>query len=690
MTVMFIEKPDMAKKVANALHEGTKSEMVKEKGYIRIIYKGENAYVTWGFGHMCTLKQAKDYNADYAKWRNLPMPFIPQYEITYIEDKKEQMKVINSLFKKADLIMNGTDADREGNLIFYYIYTKLGCKVPFVRVWNQAATDEGIRDAFEHPLSADKDSWLTQAGRARSISDWVVGSNLTVAMTLGFSTGKQVLSIGRVQTPTLKLFVDREKAIRNFRKEKYYVPVGEFITVRGDKYTGEAEVRYKKETEVPKYPASGTITEVTKETQKRGVPHLYSLSALQMAANSRFGLTIQETLDIAQKLYEEGYTTYPRTDSQYLNEDMVDKVNDTLRKLSTAYPEYKSLLSGRKPVKATKYHFDDSKVTGHYAIIPTGNIPTNLGENEKKVYDLVCRSLITMTYGPAEVEKTKVVTTVGDTDFVTHGTTIVKPEWLTVMGVPKEKIVPEVNEKEPVTATFTTAERETKPPTPYDDASIVRAMITCGKEIKNDELRDILARTGMQGIGRESTRAAIIETLLKRGYIYRNKKQLRATDTGIALIDAIPIEDIQSPVLTAEWEKRLDKVANGEETFESFISDIENTVRVWCADINAADKNTGLKESLYATNSIGKCPKCGLPVVVKNWGWACTGWKKEGNGCDFGISNTICEKKLTETQVKKLLDTGYTAKIKGFKGKSGKTFEAKLKIGKDYRVVFDF
>ncbi len=688
---IYVEKPDMAKKIADALHEGTAGNIGKKSnGYYEITYKGEQNIVTWGYGHMCELKQAFDYNPEYRKWSNMPLPFIPEYEIKYMDDKTQQIKVIYGLFKKADLIINATDADREGNLIFYYLYSKLKIDVPYIRVWNQAATDEGIREAFETPLEADKDERLTQAGRARSVADWVIGSNLTAAMTLGFSSGKQILSVGRVQTPTLKLFVDREKAIRNFSKNKYFVPVGTFTTEKGETYKGEPEKKYERKEDIPSFSGEGIITSIKRELQKKNTPHLYSLSSLQMAANSRYGITVEDTLSTAQSLYEKGFTTYPRTDSQYLNEDMVEKVNGVLRKLSLSFPEYKKLLEGRKPVKFTKYHFDDKKVTGHYAIIPTGNIPKNLNPTEEKIYDLVCRSLITMVYFQAELEKTTVTTAVGDTDFITHGSVIKKAEWLSVMGSPKEKFLPELCEGEKVTVQIEVCERESKPPAPYDDASIIKAMITCGKDIQNDELREILARTGMQGIGRESTRAAIIKTLLSRGYIERNKKQLRATDMGIALIDSIPIEDVKSPVLTAEWEKRLDMIASGEDTYDGFIKDIEESLKVWCSDITSAPRTYVISSLIKSGGSAGSCPKCRKPVVKKNWGWGCTGWQKDGGGCDFGISETIAKKKITDAQVKKLLSSGETGLIKGFTNKSGEKFDAKLKIGKDFKVVFEF
>lgn len=694
ITTIYAEKFSMAKIIAQALNE--KGSVKNNKGYYTIIYKGEETFVTCGVGHLCGLKQAEDYNPDYKNWKNMPIPFIPEKFETKKEKKTlSQTKVVADLFKKSDFIINATDCDREGELIFYYLYTTLKCKVPYKRVNIQSTQEEAIKDAFNDLKTPAEVKNITDAGRARSIADWLVGGNATAAMTLGFSE-KDVLSIGRVQTPTLNILVKREKEIKAFKPELYWSLVATFTTDKKETYTAKHKTdRFKDASEVSAILSKikgkqGKVTSVDVKEEKRNSPNLNSLASLQMICNSKFGYTLKQTLDIAQSLYEKGLITYPRTDSQYLTEDMEGTVNDILNALSKNNSEYNKLIVGRPRKFDKKHYFDDSKVSSHYAIIPTKKAPSGLSKWEENVYDTVCRSLIIMLYGPATIELTTVTTTVEGEPFISKGSVIKDAQWMLVSSASKEEFLPSLSINDTVTGTFEEQEKETKPPKRYTDKTLLMAMLNAGEQLEDEEMRKILAvKDKKGGIGTEATRANIVETLVKRGFVVREKKNIIPTEKGLKLIDAIPIEDIKSPVVTGEWELRLNKIANGTESFDKFIEDMKVTTTKWCREIIEASKSSGSKVSTKAdsgnTTVSLSCPLCGNPLRKMNWGWGCSGYKE---GCKFSIGS-IAGKKLTDTQVKQLVEKGKTSEIKGFTSKAGKKFSAKLKM-EDGKVSFDF
>ena len=694
ITTIYAEKFSMAKIIAQALNE--KGSVKNNKGYYTIIYKGEETFVTCGVGHLCGLKQAEDYNPDYKNWKNMPMPFIPEKFETKKEKKTlSQTKVVADLFKKSDFIINATDCDREGELIFYYLYTTLKCKVPYKRVNIQSTQEEAIKDAFNDLKTPAEVKNITDAGLARSIADWLVGGNATAAMTLGFSE-KDVLSIGRVQTPTLNILVKREKEIKAFKPELYWSLVATFTTDKKETYTAKHKTdRFKDASEVSAILSKikgkqGKVTSVDVKEEKRSTPNLNSLASLQMICNSKFGYTLKQTLDIAQSLYEKGLITYPRTDSQYLTEDMEGTVNDILNALSKNNSEYNKLIVGRPRKFDKKHYFDDSKVSSHYAIIPTKKAPSGLSKWEENVYDTVCRSLIIMLYGPATIELTTVTTTVEGEPFISKGSVIKDAQWMLVSSASKEEFLPSLSINDTVTGTFEEQEKETKPPKRYTDKTLLMAMLNAGEQLEDEEMRKILAvKDKKGGIGTEATRANIVETLVKRGFVVREKKNIIPTEKGLKLIDAIPIEDIKSPVVTGEWELRLNKIANGTESFDKFIEDMKVTTTKWCREIIEASKSSGSKVSTKAdsgnTTVSLSCPLCGKPLRKMNWGWGCSGYKE---GCKFSIGS-IAGKKLTDTQVKQLVEKGKTSEIKGFTSKAGKKFSAKLKM-EDGKVSFDF
>lgn len=724
MITIIAEKPDVGNKIAAALdcitlssgkkvsfeelksyEKAVKSQQAKD-GFLKIRFDGQECYVTWGFGHLCQLKQAKDYDASYANWRSMPLPFIPDdYELIvnsvpndktgYNAKIKKQFSLVKSLINKSDYVVNATDFDREGEVIFAYIYELANCKRPVKRACFASQTKDGIRDAFKALKDRSEMKNVEAAGRMRGIADWVAGANLTVAMTLKNNRKGEILSIGRVQTPTLKMLVDRELAIRNFKPQKFWTIEAEFITKAGEKFNAaHSTKRFDKKADADAILSkvtghNGTVTDVVEKRAYKDVPQLYSLSALQMDANSRFGMTLKETLDAAQALYDGGYTTYPRTDSRYLTEDMEPVVNKVLDSLK-AVPDYAKLINGRARKFDKKKYFDDKKVESHFAIIPTGNIPKNLSYQQEKIYDLISRSVICMLYGNAVLNRTTITTDVNGETFTSSGSSIVDPGFMAVVGGDKETILPALHKGDVVSGSYTEKEKESEPPKRYTDKTLLAAMISAGKDLADEELKKILADPSVAGIGTPATRDAIIETLIKRGYAVRDKKSLSATDKGISLIECLPVDAIKSPEMTARWEKRLHEIERGNDSPYSFRKDIEASVKDWCDQISVSTKTVlpattsgsgSAKSSFNAT-----CPNCGKPMRVYQWGYGCSGYN---DGCRFSIGK-ICGKSLTQKQAERLLNKGDSGVIKGFKSKTGKTFDAHLILDASNTVKFKF
>jgi DNA topoisomerase-3 len=715
MITILAEKPDVGNKIAAALDKITlangkditfsalksnekavKAQQAKD-GFLRIHYAGEDCFVTWGFGHLGQLKDAADYNPDYKNWRKMPLPFLPNpYELRLRTDgssfdarTKKQFELIKRMFLKSDYIINATDFDREGEVIFSYIYELTGSRAPVKRVCFASQTKEGILDAFSKLKTYEEVKNIETAGRMRGIADWVVGINLTVAMTLHQHAKGEVLSIGRVQTPTLKMLVDRELAIRNFKPEKYWTLEATFQTDKGETYTATHKgKRFNDKNAVADIlkkinGKNGTVSEITEKKEEKHPPQLYSLSALQMDANAKFGMTLKQTLDAAQALYDAGLTTYPRTDSRYLTEDMVPTVNRVLDKLAEN-PDYTALIDGRKRSFTKWRYFDDKKVESHFAIIPTTSKPKGLTGYQAKVYDLIAKNVICMLYGDAVISRTNVTTTVEGEAFTSSGSTILEPGFMAVTGKDKENYLPMLTKGEAVSGTYEVKEKETEPPKRYTDKTMLAAMISAGKDLEDEELKKILADPSVAGIGTPATRDAIIETLLKRGYAERSKKTLSATDKGIGLIQGLTVESIKSPALTAKWEKRLHEIERGNEDAAKFQSDIEKTVTVWCKEIGVSPVAPTLQNT--ELNPPVPCPVCGRPMKKQSWGYGCSGYK---DGCKFSVG-TICKKILTEAQFRKLITERDTGLISGFRSKAGKSFRAHLILDEQNKVVFKF
>lgn len=701
MAVIYAEKPDMAEKIASSLGGSTFNRAEKKNGFYNIQYKGENFQVTWGYGHLCALAEASDYNSEYKNWSKMPMPFIPN-EFKIILNEKSKMpvkqtyKVVNDLFKRADYIINATDYDREGELIFYYLYAYSRCNKPVKRVKLTSTTVNGITEAFANIVPASDMYNLLESAKCRSIADWVVGCNLTALMTLKVK-GKQIYPIGRVQTPTLNMVVKRDEEIENFKPENYYTLEGNFTKSNGEQYKGEHKAkRFKNKIDAENIKnkcsgKNGVVTHTEKSEKQKLVPNLYNLDLLQMDANSIHGMNIKKTLDVTQKLYEKGYVTYPRTDCQFLPEDMFDKIVAIQNRLkNTNYGQwFNQDASVNNMRKNRSRFFDDKKLGSHFAIIPTEVTAVNLTPDEQKIYDLIAYSVIRMLYPNAIIENQKIVTTVEGEDFITTGTAVKENGWLFVNAKLKETLIPSLKENEPVKALIQLLSKKTEPPKRYTDKTLLSAMISAGKSLEDDELKQFMLEQKIDGIGTVATRASIIENLISRKLLERNKKNIVSTTTGRNLIHVIPIDEVKSAMLTAKYEKRLNNIAKGNEPSSQFLSDIYNETTNWCNKISA------MEVKIMDTNTTDMiCPICGNPLLKYNWGYGCSAHK---DGCGFTISNTICSKTLTENQIKELLAKGRIGPISGFVSKAGKNFEASLILEetmdnglRKFRTKFEF
>lgn len=708
MIVIYAEKPDMGSKIAATLDKITlssgkvvtfnqlqanlkavKAQQAKD-GYLKIQFMEQPTIVTWGYGHLCTLKQAADYDPAYKLWTKMPIPFIPEYGIKVVDDKVKQFNLIKKFFNSADKIINATDDDREGDVIFSYVYEAAGCKVPYERSHFADQTYEGIRKGFSS-LKSSADAYPSeQAGRARGIADWVVGANITASMTLKTGT---LLKYGRVKTPTLNILVQRELERINFKPETYFAVSAVFETDKKEQYKGEHPTKYKDESEakaiVEKLEGNkGTVADIKSTVETHNPPHLFSLDTLQMEANSKLGFTLAKTLELAQVLYEKGYTTYPRTTTTFLPNDMEPEIAKVMSKLH-AVPEYQGYID-KADIKNVikKNYYDDTKVESHYAIVPTGVIPKGLSADEQKLYDLIVYSVIRMHYPALKMAKTSIKTDVNGVIFNTTGKSIIEKGWTEVAYPMKEQIIPSLVKGQIVDGKYEYVKKTTSPPPRYTDKTLLEAMIAAGRSLENEEFKKILENPKnpkASGIGRPSTRAGLVDSLIKDGYAAREKKTIYPTEKGMEAIKILPIESLKSAIMTAEWETRLRKIEQGDDTLPAFIGDIETILKEWCNDIGTSSFIT--KGSIAPKGDTGfKCPLCSGKIIRQKWGWGCSAYK---TGCKFSIGNRIAGKKLTDAQVKKLLTSGKTNLIKGFTSKKGTKFDAILVI-KDGKIEFEF
>ena len=693
MIVCIAEKPSVAKDIARIIGANSARD-----GYM----EGNGYQVTWTFGHLCELKEPDDYTPMWKRWSLSALPMIPQrFGIKLINDEgiKKQFSTIERLMQAADSIINCGDAGQEGELIQRWVMQKAQAKCPVKRLWISSMTDEAIKQGFAELKDQQEYQSLYLAGLSRAIGDWLLGMNATRLYTLKYGQNKQVLSIGRVQTPTLALIVNRQKEIDNFEPEPYWVLATIYrntqFTATSGKFTSKEEGEKAFSTIAGK---PFTVTDVSKKKGTEAPPHLYDLTSLQVDCNKKFAYSADITLKLIQSLYEKKFTTYPRVDTQYLTDDIYPKVPQILNGVSQAkimsqqkyLPLVQQLAASGKKLPKSKKVFDTSKVTDHHAIIPTGVPPTGLTDMEANVYDLIAKRFISVFYPDCKFSTTTVIGEVVNEDgdkpekieFKVSGKEILEPGWREVYakdvkandeedsqdgnsggdagnGANKkenveERTLPSFVKGESGDHTPTLTEKWTTPPKYYTEATLLRAMETAGKFVEDEELRAALKENG---IGRPSSRAGIIETLFKRHYIRRQRKNLMATPTGIELIDTIHEELLKSCELTGIWEKKLRDIEHKTYDPGQFINELKEQINQIVNDVLADNssritttteedlkkkepkkKKTAPKpKKLPADDSIiGKvCPVCGQGTIIKGkTAYGCSNWK---GGCKFRL-----------------------------------------------------
>lgn len=711
MIVCIAEKPSVARDIADVL--GAKE---KKDGYI----EGNGYQVTWTFGHLCTLKEPHEYTPNWKAWSLGSLPMIPpRFGIKLISNPtyERQFHTIETLMQKADMIINCGDAGQEGELIQRWVMQKAGARCPVKRLWISSLTEEAIREGFAKLKDASDFQPLYEAGLSRAIGDWLLGMNATRLYTMKYGQNKQVLSIGRVQTPTLALIVNRQLEIQNFVPKQYW----ELKTVYRD--TTFAALIRKSEEELileaeknkeaiaagkkPKKEEENrgidpitsqeqgmalleqiknspfTITNVTKKEGKEAPPRLFDLTSLQVECNKKFAYSADETLKIIQSLYEKKVATYPRVDTTFLSDDIYPKCPGILKGLRD-YEAFTQPLEGTVLLKSKKV-FDNSKVTDHHAIIPTGQYPQNLTDMERRVFDLIARRFIAVFYPDCKFATTTVMGVVEEIEFKATGKQILAPGWRVLFGTPgvqspeekeekagdEEKVLPQFVKGESGPHVPSLYEKWTQPPRPYTEATLLRAMETAGKLVDNDELRDALKENG---IGRPSTRAAIIETLFKRNYIRKEKKNLIATPTGVELIQIIHEELLKSAELTGIWEKKLREIERKTYNAAQFLEELKQMVSEIVMSVlsDNTNRHITIEQAVQEASATGKkrsgktakeqtepkpkreskprkkkteakadtpvtegqpCPLCGKGTVIKGkTAYGCSEWR---SGCTF-------------------------------------------------------
>lgn len=574
MKVCVAEKPSVAKEIADIV--GAKS---RHDGY----FEGNGYQVTWTYGHLCTLKEPHEYTDQWKQWTLRSLPMIPaRFGIKLIPDRsiEKQFGIIESLMSKAEVVINCGDAGQEGELIQRWVMQKAACKCPVYRLWISSLTEESIREGFQNLKPQAEFDSLYYAGLSRAIGDWLLGMNATRLYTLKYGQNRQVLSIGRVQTPTLALIVNRQLEIEHFVPQPYW----ELKTVYRDTTFSVTKGRFQSEEEgqdflqkIEGFPF--TVTDVITKQGKEAPPRLFDLTSLQVECNKKFSYSAENTLKIIQSLYEKKVTTYPRVDTTFLSDDIYPKVPGILAALIDYQPLTAPFQTGKIP--KSKKVFDNSKVTDHHAIIPTNVKAVNLTTEERKVYDLVARRFIAAFYPDCLIANTTVLGEVNQIEFKATGKQILSPGWRIVFGKEEENsdenesTLPAFTKGETGPHTPSLAEKWTQPPKLYTEATLLRAMETAGKLVEDEELRDALKENG---IGRPSTRAAIIETLFKRHYIRKERKNLIATQTGIELIGTIRDELLKSAELTGIWENKLRKIERNEYRAADFLEELKKMV----------------------------------------------------------------------------------------------------------------
>ena len=671
MIVCIAEKPSVARDIAHVLGANSSRD-----GYM----EGNGYQVTWTFGHLCTLKEPNDYTENWKHWSLSSLPMIPaRFGIKLIDDKgiHKQFAIIEKLMKEAEMIINCGDAGQEGELIQRWVIQKTQATCPIKRLWISSLTEESIKEGFNNLKDEEIYRPLYLAGLSRAIGDWILGMNATRLYTLKYGQNKQVLSVGRVQTPTLALIVNRQKEIESFVSEPYWVLStiyrNTLFTATSGKFTSKEEGE-KAFAAIEDY--NFEVTDVQKKRGTEAPPRLFDLTSLQVECNKKYGYSAETTLNLIQSLYEKKFTTYPRVDTQYLSDDIYAKCPNILQGLK-GYENLLQPLMGKKLIKSKKV-FDNSKVTDHHAIIPTGVPVHNLSDMEKNVYQLIAKRFIGVFYPDCKIATTTVLGVVNNIEFKANGKEILEEGWRAIYvnevqqnndeekkEGEEERTLPTFTKGEQGSHEPTLSQKNTTPPKLYTEATLLRAMETAGKFVEDETLRLALKENG---IGRPSSRAGIIETLFKRNYIRRERKNILATPTGVQLIDTIHEELLKSAELTGIWEKKLRDIEHQKYDPASFIEELkeqmnqivqqvlsDNSNRRVCvatkedlkkriiqksktkATQKAKDaKKESKEQSSPATNIAGTvCPQCKEGIIIKGKSaYGCSNWK---NGCNYRI-----------------------------------------------------
>ena len=706
-TLVVAEKPSVGRDLAAALPGSFKQS--SDKTHL----ESDDYVVSWAVGHLVGLAEPDTYDPKLKRWRFADLPIVPEkFRLVPNDDKaKKQLKAVHNLMRRSDVtrVVNACDAGREGELIFAYLFETAGVDKPVERLWLNSMTKKAIQSAFEELRPAEEMRRLEEAARSRSEADWLVGMNATRAASIRLRAAFDgAVSLGRVQTPTLALVARREQEIRAFVPEPYWLVEAAFEATAERRYRG----RYlggkriaEAEAEAIVAACAGRAGEITKleKTEERERPQLlYDLTSLQRHGNTLYGFSARRTLGAAQRLYEEHKAiTYPRTNSRFLTSELIGEIKPTAELVGRADRRYAAgaaYVTGLERLPLGRV-VNDARVADHHAIIPTRaeHDLSRMGADELKIYDLVAKRFLAVFHPEAVYERTRVETTVSDHVFRTSGRVMLAAGWRAVYGEelhPKresaeedsggEQELPRLEQGEPVdTRSIESVRKETQPPRRFTDASLLGAMETAGKDIEDAELREAMKDSG---IGTPATRAAIIERLITVGYLEREGRALRATEKGIQVIQLLGEHPLTSPELTGGWEHRLGKIEHGEDSRPAFMADI---VKFTADTVAELDK---LKEVRIERANLGPCPICGRDVIENRKGYSC--WSRDDPGCGFVIWKKKAGKILPASVVSELMEKRKTGQaIRGFRGRSGRTFSAKLKLEQDaegkWRVEFD-
>ena len=693
--VILAEKPAQAKAYAEAF-----SIAKKEKTHIVLQSCSTfptGAVVTWGIGHLVSLKMPGEYKEAWGKWNLANLPIIPErFEFKVTKDKQQQFNAVKKLMHEANVIINACDVDREGSNIFYSILHTAGVKGKKIkRLWINSLEPDEIRKGFNNLRDNKQDLLLYEEAKTRQLSDWLVGINASQLYTLllqqqGLNT---TLSVGRVQSPTVYMIYQRQQEIANFVSRPFYELVGAFETQQGI-YQGKATCKDEHKANVEELlqqhdlkegqPAQASIKEVTKTLKHIKSPRLHSLSTLQTRLNKVYKYSPAKVLEVMQSLYEKKLVTYPRTDCNYITES-------EFAYLAKDVAQYQGLLkvSFTPNIVPNKRYVDNKKVQEHYAIVPTKSMPTpeklaQLSIEEKHVYNEVLRVTLAMFHADYTYEETVIVTNVNGLDFHTKGKVEVTKGWQSLFlndeQIPKEQdMLPAVEENQVIDAVLAIKEGKTTPPKPYTEGGLITMMKTAGKLVEDEADSEMLKE--VEGIGTEATRSGIIETIKKNDYIEVKKNIVTVTDKGKILCEAIAGTLLSSPAMTAKWEGYLKKIGEGTGSQENFLKNIEKFLAVTIQEAPTKMPSQSIEQAVKVQQDaeyVGNCPVCqGGKIAERKTFYGCSNYR---SGCAFTLPKKWCEKAITVTQIKKLLTQGKTDKIKGFKSKKGSTFTATLTI----------